>query len=85
MRVGFLRVVFLLSVFSFACLWASESALAAKDDSKYYQLHIPEQVVEEALQSLAKQVGKQLLFSHQSVDSLKSNATQRFYSGFKNM
>ena len=80
MRVGFLRVVFLLSVFSFACLWASESALAAKDDSKYYQLHIPEQVVEEALQSLAKQVGKQLLFSHQSVDSLKSNAIKGRYT-----
>ena len=80
MRVGFLRVVFLLNVFSFAFLWLSESALAAKDESKYYQLHIPEQVVEAALQSLAKQVGKQLLFSHQSVDSLKSNAIKGRYT-----
>ena len=32
------------------------------------------------MQSLAKQVGKQLLFSHQSVDSLKSNAVKGRYT-----
>jgi len=70
-----IRYAVLLLVFITASTFAQ-----ASDSSKQYQLDIPAQIVEDALQRLAKQTGKQLLFSHQTVDTLTSKAVKGRYS-----
>ena len=70
-----IRYAVLLLVFMTASTFAQ-----ASDSSKQYQLDIPAQIVEDALQRLAKQTGKQLLFSHQTVDTLTSKAVKGRYS-----
>ncbi|ARN73805.1 hypothetical protein BST96_06575 [Oceanicoccus sagamiensis] len=84
MQAGCLYLL-LISVISFAHgAWAEpgryQSPAAKTAMAQRYQLDIPRASTEQALQALARQTSKQLLFSHRSVDAFTSNALKGHYS-----
>jgi iron complex outermembrane recepter protein len=71
-----LRLIQIVVVFLFLSLGESVQANEKNSASTHYELNIPRQTIEEALNSLAKQTSSQILFSYDLVETLYSNPIQ---------
>jgi len=71
---------YLVTLFVSLLLSLSTSAQAANDQTKVYQLNLPEQNVAKALNSLSEQTDIQVLFPYEIVEAKKVNAVVGTYT-----